>query len=140
MPLSHDDLTIGRLSHRTGCKVETVRYYEKIGLLRDPPRTVGGHRLYSELDFRRLSFIRRTRELGFSISEVRELLALVDGGFTCGEVRDITLHHLDDVREKIADLSRLASTLESVAGRCKGRKAPTCPIVDALFDADAVRP
>ncbi len=100
--------TIGPLSRQTGCKVETIRYYEKIGLMPKPPRTEGGHRLYGQDHLKRLSFIRRSRELGFKLEQVRNLLSLVDGdGFTCDEVKEMTLRHAGDVRQKIADLRML---------------------------------
>ena len=126
--------TIGALSRRTGCKVETIRYYERIGLLPPPPRSAGGQRHYGEDGLKRLTFIRRSRELGFSLEEVRGLLRLVDGGgYTCAEVRAITLGHLAEVRAKIADLRRLGRTLESIAAQCEGGTVPDCPIIEALF-------
>ena len=96
-------LTRGVVAARTGCHIETVRYYERICLLPPPPRTEGGHRLYDEDLLRRLNFICRSRELGFTIEEVRDLLGLVDGGgYTCAEVKEITLdqvlRHRPDAR------------------------------------------
>lgn len=129
------DETIGKVSARTGVHVETIRYYERIGLLPAPPRTEGGHRLYDRGQRKRLTFIRRARELGFSIGELRELLQLVDGGaHTCAEVKGLTLAHLSDVRRKVRDLRRLERTLAAVASRCDGGAVPECPILDALFD------
>ena len=82
---------IGSLSRRTGVHIETVRYYEREGLLPEPPRTPGGHRVYDEVHVRRLNFIRRGRELGFTLGEIRQLLALVDeNDFTCDEIKEIT--------------------------------------------------
>lgn len=127
-------LTIGMLSKRTGVKVETIRYYERAGLMPQPGRTAGGHRVYDDEQLRRLTFIRRGRELGFSLEDLRALIGLVDGGFTCGEIRDIALAHLDEIRKKIADLRRLEKTLETTATRCKGGSVPECPIIDSLFD------
>jgi MerR family mercuric resistance operon transcriptional regulator len=125
-------LTIGALSGQTGVNVETIRYYEREGLLPSAPRTAGGHRVFGTAHLRRLLFIRRSRELGFSGAEVRALLRLVDGGYTCGEVRDLTLRHLADVRAKIADLRRLESTLTTISSKCDGNDLPDCPIVEAL--------
>lgn len=125
--------TIGVLSREAGVKVETIRYYERIGLLPAPARTEGGHRLYDEDQVRRLIFIRRGRELGFSLEDLKTLLRLVDGGYTCREVRAIALAHLDEVRQKIADLNRLEETLETTAARCTGDIVPDCPVIDALF-------
>lgn len=128
--------TIGTLSKLTGCNIETIRYYERVGLLPDPPRTEGGHRLYGEAQVKRLAFIRRSRELGFSIEEVRELLELVDGKrYTCDEVHALTLDHLDDVKKKMADLRRMERVLKNMAAQCSGGKVPECPIIDALFES-----
>ncbi len=128
-------LTIGALSKRTGANIETIRFYERIGILPKPPRSAGGHRIYSHDQLMRLGFVRRSRELGFSLDEVRGLLQLVDGGrYTCSEIKAITLDHLADVRRKIADLRRLEQTLAAVAGKCRGGKVPDCPVIEALFD------
>jgi MerR family mercuric resistance operon transcriptional regulator len=127
-------LTIGALSTRTGVNIETIRFYERVGILPKPPRSAGGHRIYSQDQLMRLSFVRRSRELGFSLDEIRGLLRLVDGGhYTCAEVRAITLDHLSDIRRKIADLRRLERTLANVAGKCQGGKVPDCPVIEALF-------
>ena len=127
---------IGALSERSGVKVETVRYYEREGLLPSPPRTSGGHRSYDETHLKRLTFIRRSRELGFSMREIRDLLALVDGGsYTCGEVRALTMAHAKSVRQKIADLRRMEKMLVAISSQCEGGSIPECPIIDALLDA-----
>ena len=85
-------ITRGVLSRRAGCNIETVRYYERVGLMPDPERSEGGHRLYAEEHVRRLQFIRRCRELGFAVAEIRALLDLVDRrDYTCAEIRDITI-------------------------------------------------
>ena len=125
---------IGELSRHTGCNIETIRYYERIGLLPPPPRTEGGHRLYADEHLKRLTFIRRSRELGFTLREVRGLLELVDGGdFTCEEVRVLTLEHLGEVRQKVADLRKLERVLKTMAAQCSGGNVPECPIVEALY-------
>ncbi|MEE8506262.1 MAG: helix-turn-helix domain-containing protein [Kiloniellales bacterium] len=127
-------LTIGALSKRTGCKVETIRYYERIKMMPEPMRTVGGHRLYREADLKQLTFIRRGRELGFTLGEVRSLLSLVDSGsFTCAEVKAITLDHLGDIRRKVSDLRKLAKVLQDTADLCDGGVSNDCPIVDTLY-------
>jgi MerR family mercuric resistance operon transcriptional regulator len=103
-----------------------------------PPRTTGGHRDYDREHLKRLTFIRRSRELGFTLDEVRSLLTLVDGGdWTCAEVRAMTLEHLADVRRKIADLEKLGQTLEDMTAQCEGGALPECPIVDALISMSA---
>ncbi|MGH6641594.1 MerR family transcriptional regulator [Hypericibacter sp.] len=128
-------LTIGGLSKCTGVNIETIRFYERVGILPKPPRSAGGHRIYSQNQLMRVGFVRRSRELGFSLDEVRALLRLVDGGrYTCAEVKAIALDHLADVRRKIADLQRLEQTLADVAGKCRGGKVPDCPVIEALLD------
>ena len=126
--------TIGSLSKGTGCKIETIRYYERIGLLPKPPRSQGGHRLYEEEHLKRLTFIRRSRELGFTLHEVRGLLRLVDGGeYSCAEVKALTLDHVAEVRRKLADLRKVKRVLEAMAAECEGGEVPQCPIIDALY-------
>jgi len=129
-------MKIGQLSERTNCKIETIRYYERIGLLPEPARSEGGYRLYEDSHLKRLSFIRRSRELGFTIEEIRGLLNLVDGGdFTCSDVKTITMEHVDTIRQKIADLKKLEKTLSSIASQCAGDATPECPIIDTLFES-----
>ena len=133
-----DKVTIGGLSKQTRCNIETIRYYERIGLLPKPPRTEGGHRLYNNEHIKRLTFARRSRELGFTLDEVKELLNLVDGGdYTCGEVLTLTAQHLNEVRQKIKDLRRLEKTLKTIVADCQGGEVPECPIVDALFGEES---
>jgi MerR family mercuric resistance operon transcriptional regulator len=128
-----EGLTRGRLSKLTGCNIETIRYYERAGLMPKPRRGANGYRLYGAGDVRRLSFIRRSRELGFSLEEIRGLLKLVDGGGqSCGEVRDMTLAHADDIHAKIADLRRMERILKEMASKCEGDDIPECPILEAL--------
>ena len=127
-------ITRGKLAKRFGCHLETLRYYEKIGLMPPPTRTEGGHRLYRIDDQRRLRFILRGRELGFSINELRGLLSLVDSNaYTCSEIFDLTIDHLGGVRRKIADLKRLERTLARISNECSGGAIPECPVIDALW-------
>ncbi len=127
-------LTTGVLSKRTGCNIETIRYYERIGLLPEPPRTEGGHRDYDEEHLKRLAFIRRGRELGFALEQIRGLLELVDGGdFTCAEIQQITLSHVKDIRARISDLKELERVLAGMASKCEGGKVPECPVIDVMF-------
>ncbi len=129
------NVTIGRLSKSTGVHIETIRYYEKIGLLPHPPRTASGYRQYDGEFEKRLTFVSRCRELGFSLSEIKTLLELVDGGnYTCEEVRQITLEHKNSVQRKITDLRRLEKTLTNISKNCKGTTVPDCPIIEALFE------
>ena len=126
-------MTIGALSAHTGCNIETIRYYERIRMMPKPPRTRGGHRLYTQDHLKRLTFIRRSRELGFSLGQIRELLRLVDGGrYTCSQVKVITLEHLDEVRARMKDLKRLEKVLKAMASQCDRGKVPDCPVIEVL--------
>jgi len=126
-------LTIGRLAAAAGVNLETVRYYERIDLMPPPARTASGHRAYDAAHIRRLAFIRRARELGFSIEEIRALLALAEPTrASCAEVREIARTHLDDVRTKLADLTKLERILGETIARCSGDPAPSCPVLDML--------
>ena len=128
------DLSSGALAREAGVNIETIRYYEKIELMPEPLRMGNGYRVYDEADLKRLSFIRRCRELGFSLDEVRGLLGLVDGGdYTCAEVRDLSIVRLGDVRQKIRDLRKMERTLKDMVSQCKGGLVPECPIVDRLY-------
>jgi MerR family mercuric resistance operon transcriptional regulator len=124
---------IGELAKRSGVKIETIRYYERVKMLVPPPRTASGRRVYDPTDQRILLFIRRSRELGFSLDEIRALLKL--GGpekATCREVREIAAHRLNDIREKIHDLKKLERLLSKTIARCTGNTAPDCPVLDVL--------
>lgn len=121
------------LARLTGCHLETIRYYEKIGMMPGPPRTASGYRIYDDGQVSRLRFIRRARELGFAIDDIRGLLDLVDGGTqTCAEVKERTERHLADVRTKIADLRRIETVLSSTAAKCTGEQVPDCPVLEVL--------
>ena len=129
-------VTRGTLAKRTGCNIETIRYYEQIGLMPDPPRSAGGHRQYDNDHLKRLTFVCRARELGFSIEEVRGLLGLVDGGEdSCAEVKALTLKHVSDIRRKIDDLRNIEHVLKVMAARCDDGEVPECPVIDAMFHA-----
>jgi len=136
MPRAPATLTIGTLARSAGVSVQTIRYYERIGVMPAPPRSHGGQRQYDLAHMRRLGFIRRGRELGFSLDEIRGLLRLVDGGaYSCGEVKDLMVQHLEEVRVRIAALAGLERRLAEIAARCGGGPMPDCPIIDALLDA-----
>jgi MerR family mercuric resistance operon transcriptional regulator len=128
-----ETLPIGELSRRTGVNIETIRYYERVGMLSAPPRTQGGHRLYNADHVRTLAFIRRGRELGFGPEELRALLNLGGPGkASCAEVREIAARHLEDVRAKIADLTRLEKLLAATIDQCSGEIIQECPVIDML--------
>ena len=124
--------TIGQISSQTGVNIETIRYYEKEGILPNPPRTSGGHRVYNESIQNRFLFIRRSRELGFSIEETRSLLSMADGEFTCKQVHELTVSHLETVRLKIRDLKRLEKTLKGIVDECSRGNDPCCPVIETL--------
>lgn len=127
-------LSIGALSKQSGVNIETIRYYEKIGVMPAPPRSAGGYRLYAPDHLKRLGFVRRGRQLGFSLDELRGLLQLVDGhAYTCAEVHALTLQHLTEVRRKIADLRRLERVMADMVAQCTEDLVPECPVIDALL-------
>ena len=127
------DFTIGEISRLTQVPSETIRYYEKIGIMPAPPRNSSGYRIYSTPHLERLSFVRRSRELGFSQPEVRKLLTLVDEHkYTCDEVRKVTAAHLLTVRKKIKDLRKLEKALANMVSECDGGDIPDCPIINIL--------
>lgn len=126
-------LAIGALSQRTGSRVETIRYYEHVGLLPRPPRSPGGYRQYGREHLDRLAFIRRARALGFSIDEVRRLLRLADERRRpCAEARAVAAAHLTDVRAKIADLRRMERVLRETVARCEAGTPSECALIEAL--------
>jgi DNA-binding transcriptional MerR regulator len=127
-------ISIGDLSRATGTKVVTIRYYERIGILPEPPRTSGNYRAYGDSHMRRLRFVRRCRELGFTLGQVRELLSLsAKAEHECFDVDRITAAHLAAVEQKIADLEQLAGELRRLSKRCKGgRRVADCRIIEAL--------
>lgn len=127
-------LTIGKLSRRTGVNIETIRYYERIKMLPAPPRTASGRRVYGPVETRTLAFIRRSRELGFTLHEIRALLALSDdnGREVCAEAHNLAAGHLADVRAKIADLRAMERVLADAVRRCEIGEAPGCPLIDTL--------
>ena len=127
-------LAIGELSRRTGVNIETIRYYERINMMPHPPRTRSGRRVYGDVETRTLAFIRRARELGFSLDEIRALLALSakDGREACAEVRELAADHLEDVRPKIADLRAMERVLADAVRRCDDSKSAGCPLIETL--------
>lgn len=126
-------MKIGELAAATGTKVETVRFYEKSGLLPHPARTDGNYRSYGSEHLQRLSFIRRARGLGFSLDDVRELLALADDrDQPCGAVDHIASGHLVEVERKIADLALMRDELHRMIGSCRKGTVGDCKIIETL--------
>lgn len=134
-------LGIGELSRTTGCNIETIRYYERLGLLHKPLRTEGGHRIYNSANQRRLLFILKTRRLGFSLERTREMLSLAENTErSCADALALVNSNLCDVKEKIAELQRIQHALEQMANDCQcccpGARAPECTIVDVLSNPE----
>jgi MerR family mercuric resistance operon transcriptional regulator len=127
--MEQSGVAIGELSRRTGCNIETIRYYERIGLLPIPARR-GRYRLFDDEDIGRLRFVRRARELGFTLNEVGALLKLGSGA--CAEVHGIAAAHLVDVRSRIADLQAMERVLDDAVQQCQSGEKATCPLIDAL--------
>lgn len=128
------ELTIGKVARGAGLAVDTVRYYEREGLLEKPARTTSGYRHYTTDAVSRLRFIRQAKDLGFSLSEIKELLALrVTPGKSCADVKARAEAKIADVEQRIAQLNRIKRALAKLATACSGR-GPTseCPILDAL--------
>lgn len=135
--MSSGILTIGDLSKATGTKVETIRYYERIGLLAAPDRTTGNYRAYGKKDLGRLSFIRRARDLGFGLEQVRELLGLSDQKQrSCEAVDVIARDHLAEVDRKLTDLKALRRELDSIIRQCGCGTIAECRIIEALAPID----
>ena len=130
------EIAIGELSRRTQCNIETIRYYERIGLLPQPRRHGGRFRRYGDDDIARLRFIRRARQLGFTLDEVRALLRLsaADGEAVRVEARSIAAAHIEDIRAKIADLQAMEHVLNDAICECDAGKRPRCPLIEVLSD------
>lgn len=129
-------LGIGELARGTGVKVETIRYYERIGLMAAPARTRGNYRSYREEDAARLGFVRRARALGFSIDQIRTLLDLADQqDRSCAAVDAIAVEHLEEIDRKIADLAALRQELAARIDACSSRRIAECRILEALSPA-----
>jgi DNA-binding transcriptional MerR regulator len=135
--LRSSEITIGLLARRAGCSVPTVRYYEEIGLLPRAARRNGGHRVYSDADVRRLTFVRHCRDFGFAIDRIKEIVALADGrAQDCTAARDLAARQLADVRRKLRELRALERNLEQVVddctAQCAGGPAGDCVILADL--------
>jgi MerR family mercuric resistance operon transcriptional regulator len=134
MPQKLEALTIGALAKAAGVNVETIRFYQRKGLLPEPARPLGGIRRYGNREVRQLCFVKAAQKLGFSLVEIAELLAL-DRNTDCAEVRAIAEMKLADVRAKLANLARMESALSALVGTCHTRQRDEpCPLIDALYD------
>jgi MerR family transcriptional regulator, mercuric resistance operon regulatory protein len=130
-----DRLAIGGLSKHTGTNIETIRYYERVGLMPRPKRTLGGQRTYDENDLRTLAFIRRARELDFHIEDTRALLALRGADEACIDVRAIARRHLEEVRAELRRAGEVERILSDAVERCPGGPATSCTVLKVLEHA-----
>jgi MerR family mercuric resistance operon transcriptional regulator len=126
-------MKIGSAAASSGCHIETIRYYERIGLLPPPARTTSGYREYLPEEVERLRFITRGRDLGFSLDEIRSLLTLSDDpALSCRDVDQLARHHLADIQQRVRELRRIARELERTIASCAGGKRGQCAILGAL--------
>ena len=126
-------MKISEAATASGCHLETIRYYESIGLLPGPVRAGNGYRVYGHRDVARLRFIARGRELGFSLNEIRDLLRLAeDPDLSCDDVDRLARHHLAEIRERQAELQQMAQELERTIADCRGGRRGTCAILGGL--------
>lgn len=125
-------MTIGQLAREARVNVETVRFYQRIGLVEAPAKPPRGVRRYAQADAARLRFIKRAQELGFALAEVRSLLAL-EQGRSCGEARSLAAHKLNLIESRLADLARMRDALKALVARCDSRRGKVaCPIIETL--------
>lgn len=130
-------MMIGQLAAVTGTKVNTIRFYEDIGLMPKAERTTSGRRTYGKSDFVRLSFIRHARSMGFSVDDVRSLMALSDHPERdCTEAAAIARRHLEKVEERTASLQRLRAELRKLATSCDGGKAAQCRVIETIAESN----
>lgn len=126
--------TIGRLAKAAEVNIDTVRFYERQGLLHTAPRTAGGYRLYGPADAQRLQFIRRAKTLGFSLEDIAELLKLTEDGHDRGGIKAIAQRRVADLESRIRELEKMRSVLAHHAGHCSGHgEVKGCPIIEALL-------
>lgn len=131
----NQSLTIGQLAEQSGCSVQIVRHYEDEGLLPLPPRTVGNQRRYGSRHLRQLQFIRHSRDLGFSLADIRQIIQLSDvPGQTCEAVDAIAKQHLEDVERRIAQLKALRKELKRMIGECQLGQIAECRVIETLAD------
>ena len=131
-------VTRGKLAELTGCNSETIRYYERVGMLHPPQRAENGYRLYSEDHVKRLGFIARAKALGFTTDAIRGLLEITDDSsrHTRAEVKQMTEQHIGDISRKIADLESLRARLNEISEQCDGAResAEACPILKSIYE------
>ena len=128
-------LTISELAKNAGVNIETIRYYERLGLISEPPRTESGYRIFSPEVIQRIKFIKRSQDLGFSLSEINKLLTLTESeGFSCWEVRQFASQKLEEIELKIRDLQNIKSVLQDLSSKCSEGSINGCPIIERLLE------
>ena len=128
-------LTISELAKNAGVNIETIRYYERLGLISEPPRTESGYRIFSPEVIQRIRFIKRSQDLGFSLSEINKLLTLTESeGFSCWEVRQFASQKLEEIELKIRDLQNIKSVLRDLSSKCSEGSINGCPIIERLLE------
>jgi Cu(I)-responsive transcriptional regulator len=128
-------MTIGQASEASGVSAKMIRYYESVGLLQPAGRSAAGYRLYGEDDLHTLRFVRRSRELGFSLEQIADLLALWrDRSRASAEVKGLAQRHIDRLKARIAEMQSMVDTLEHLAAHCHGDQRPDCPILSDLAE------
>lgn len=131
-------MNIGQAAKLSGLPAKTIRYYEEIGLIVPRGRQDNGYRDYDTRDIHMLSFVRRARELGFSVEQCRELVALYnDRNRASADVKAVATSHIDEIERRIAELTAIKATLELLAERCHGDSRPDCPILEGLAEENA---
>ncbi len=123
---------IGEAARQSGCSIETIRYYERVGLLPKPARTASRYRVYAAEDVRRLAFVRHARALGFTLDDIRTLLTLRARQGSCNEVRHVAAARLAEVRARIARLRSMERVLSEAVRRCDDGRRPRCPVIETL--------
>jgi DNA-binding transcriptional MerR regulator len=136
--MTEQQMTIGKLATAAQCKPETIRYYEKIGLLPKPVRSIAGYRLYGACHQRQLSFIRKGRNLGFSLESIREMLSLLDDlESSCEEISRLSRQHLLVIETKVQQLRAISAQLNQLISQCPDEKISGCRIVNALMSDES---
>jgi Cu(I)-responsive transcriptional regulator len=135
-------MNIGQASKASGVSSKMIRYYEQIGLIRPALRTASSYRVYGDNDIHTLQFVRRARDLGFSVEQIKELLALWrDRSRTSADVKAVALEHIAELERKIAAIQEMTNTLKHLASHCHGDDRPDCPIIEEIANsADARKP
>jgi MerR family mercuric resistance operon transcriptional regulator len=130
-----EEMTIGQLAKKAAVNLETIRYYERRGLVPDPPRNKSGHRIYSREALKRVEFIKRSQALGFSLKEISELLSLrVEPGTTCGDIKIRVETKIVDIEKKITDLGKMRLALMRMSDKCMDKEpVGQCPILEELY-------